>query len=86
MKKRQMERSKTDLKEEILAVVWTTMMNHDELWLQYSLLVTQFNESRNRVLPCTRETTQEKMMRFWNRWYCKEQFNDRFTLLPLSKR
>lgn len=44
-----------DLKEEILAVVWTTVMNHDELWLQYSLLVAQFNESRNRMLPCIRE-------------------------------
>lgn len=49
-----MERSKTNLEEEILAMVWTTMMNHDKLWLQYSLLVTQFNESRNRVLPYTR--------------------------------
>lgn len=81
-----MERSKTDLKEEILAVVWTTMVNHDEFWLQYSLLVTQFNESRNRVLPCTREIAHKKMMHFWNTCYCKAQFNDRFTLLPLSKR
>lgn len=76
-----MERSKTNLKEEILAVVWTTMVNHDKLWLQYSLLVAQFNEGRNRMLPCTRETAHEKMEDgFSNRWYCKEQFNDRLTL------
>lgn len=81
-----MERSKTDLEEEILAVVWTTVVNHDKLWLQHSLLVTQFNESRNRVLPCTRETAHDKMMCLWNRWHCKEQFNDRFTLLLLSQR
>lgn len=48
-----------DLKEEILAVVWTTVMNHDEFWLQYSLLVAQFNESRNRMLPCTRERERD---------------------------
>lgn len=50
----QMDRSQTDLKEEILAVVWTTMVNHDKLWLRYSFLVTQFDESGNRVLPCNR--------------------------------
>lgn len=65
-KKRQMERSQTDLKEEVLAVVWATVVNHDELWLQYSLLVTQFDESGNRVLPCMRKTSHEKMMPFWN--------------------
>lgn len=48
-RKKDEKKKQTDLKEEILAVVWTTMVNHDKFWLQDPLLVTQFNESRNRV-------------------------------------
>lgn len=54
------EKKLSDLKEEILAVVWTTMVNHDKFWLQYPLFVTQFNESRNRMLPCTMEKHEKR--------------------------
>lgn len=51
----------THLEEEILAMVRTTVMNHDKVWLHYSSLVTQLNESRHRVLPCTQIKGQNKM-------------------------
>lgn len=42
----------THLEKKILAVVRTTVMNHNKVWLHYLSLVTQLNESRHRVLPC----------------------------------
>lgn len=41
------------LEEEILAVVRTTVMNHDEVWLHYPSLIAQLNESRHWVFACT---------------------------------
>lgn len=43
----------THLEEEILAVVRTTVMDHDKVWLHYPSFIAQLNESRHRVLPCT---------------------------------
>lgn len=55
-----MKRSKTDaritmthLEEEVLAVVRTTVMNHDKVWLHYPSLIAQLDESRHWVLACT---------------------------------
>lgn len=43
--------TKTHLEEEILTMVWATVMNHDKVWLHYASLVAQLDERRHRVLP-----------------------------------
>lgn len=45
----------TYLKKKILAVIWTAVVNHDELWLQDSSFVTQLNQGRHWVFSCTRQ-------------------------------
>lgn len=40
------------LEKEILAVVWTAVMDHDEVRLHYPPFVAQLDESRHRVLSC----------------------------------
>lgn len=56
----------THLEKEILAVVRTTVMYHNKVWLHYSSLVAQLNESRHWVLPCTHIKGQNKV-RGWNK-------------------
>lgn len=42
----------TYLKEKVLAVVRTAVMNHDKVWLHYPSLIAQLNEGRHRVFAC----------------------------------
>ena len=49
----------THLEKKILAVVRTTVVNHDEVRLHYPSFVTQLDESRHRVLPCTQKEKAE---------------------------
>lgn len=56
----------THLEKKILAVIRTTVMYHNKVWLHYSSLVAQLNESRHWVLPCTHIKGQNKV-RGWNK-------------------
>lgn len=61
----------THLEEEILAVVGTAVMNHDKIRLHYPSLVTQLNESRHRVLPCTQIKGENEMKGHTNIPHCR---------------
>lgn len=49
----------THLEKKILPVVRTTVVNHDKVWLHYPSFITQLDESRHRVLPCTQKERGE---------------------------
>lgn len=51
----------THLEKKVLAVVRTTVMDHDKVRLHYLSLVTQLDESRHRVLPCTQRKAHHQI-------------------------